>query len=114
MYTYVAQLVIQEYPVFTVSHINGEDAVFTCHVTGYKMVTVTWTKDNTVLETDHRISTNVTEVVSPDDTITLTSQLTITDLILDDSGMYSCVASSSYYDGNVTQDIALLMVEGKA
>ena len=77
------------------------------------MIDIIWTKDDEVLENNQRIYTNITEVVSPGDVISISSQLTITDLILDDSGRYGCIASGGYYDNNVTRDIVMLMVEGK-
>ena len=112
---YIAQLVIKEDPVFKVSHaIVGDTVTFTCNATGYKMISIAWTLDGAILGTSHRVYTNITKVISPGDAVSITSQLTVTNLALGDSGSYSCVASSAgYYDNNVTRKIALLMVEGK-
>ena len=105
----------EENPIFKVSHaIVGDTVTFTCYATGYKMISIAWTLDGTILGTSQRVYTNITEVVSPGDAVGITSQLTVTNLTVYDSGIYSCVASGGgFYDNNVTQEIALLVIEGK-
>ena len=81
---------------------EGENAFLSCNVTGNPKPAVSWYKDDTKINAgaDSRVG------ISEDGT-----QLTITNVSINDDGQYTCVANNSL--GNSTSNPATLTVQCK-
>ena len=69
----------------------GDNVVFSCVASGQTNPTIQWFKDGVILDVGNRLM--ITEMIQIDDSIR--SDLSIIDLILDDDGNYSCIATSN-------------------
>ena len=72
----------------------GDTTTMTCISTGFPAPFIYWMKNGTNITDSDRVSIGVTEEVLNDDTFAVTSDLTISGLVLSDTDMYSCVATN--------------------
>ena len=85
--------------------INGEFSL-TCSVEGFPRPSIIWFMNNTM------ISSGVSDVNTS--MTVLTSTLTISNVNINDSGIYYCQAvSSEFTDLNVTSGVGIMTVVGK-
>ena len=84
-------------PVDTIA-ISGEGTQLNCSVAGYPPPTITWLQNGAVVNSSRaQLHSNGSLCISP--------------VLLEDMGMYECMAENS--EGMVTSDAALLTVHGE-
>ncbi len=83
-------------------HYFGSSVTATCYTTGLPAPIVYWYKDGTSLS----IASNGISIVSTNNSMNITSVLTISDLKISHEGNYTCIGTNTFYNGTVSTDNA--------
>jgi hypothetical protein len=100
------QLFVQEPSIFIISPSNVTNhtaglAVMTCVATGIPQPVITWFKDGSPIVADTKRNVDIVSSITQNE-INVTSTLTIRDLVLSDTGYYSCSSSNLQADESLS------------
>ena len=80
----------------------GSSVTATCYVTGLPAPTVYWYKDGAILS----IASNGISIVSTNNSMNVTSVLTVSNLMISNEGTYSCIGTNTFFNGTDSTDNA--------